>query len=286
MRYFLAVVSELNFTRAADKCGVSQPSLTKAIRKLEDEVGGPLFRREGRHTHLTELGKIVRPRFEQAVSMTDMALSEAVDFSKMVNATLNLGCMCTIAPASVMGMVEFFSQQAPQLNLRIYEASGKVLIERLNSGELDVALVALPEYPDQFANSPLFDEYYVVAFPKGHRFNDYDEVELKDLNGERYLKRVNCEYLDFFEASGYEHKFELDGRFQSEHESWVQAMVIAGVGCSIMPTSLARHPEVRHRLLTNPTISRTISIVTKRGRKHTPVVDFFSELCRNVNWGG
>ena len=199
----------------------------------KDEVGGPLFRREGRHPHLTELGKIVRPRLEQAVSLTDIALSEAV---------------------------EFFSQQAPQPNLRIHEASGRIPMEQLDSGELDVALVALPDYPEQFAHSPLFEERYVVAFPKDHRFKDQKEFELKDLNGERYLKRVNCEYLDFFEASGYKHKSELDGRFQSENESWVQAMVIAGVGCSIMPTSLARHPEVQHRLLTNPRISRTISI--------------------------
>ena len=111
----------------------------------KDEVGGPLFRREGRHPHLTELGKIVRPRLAQAVSLTDIALSEAV---------------------------EFFSQQAPQLNLRIHEASGRIPMEQLDSGELDVALVALPDYPEQFAHSPLFEERYVVAFPKDHRFKD------------------------------------------------------------------------------------------------------------------
>ncbi|MEO0912383.1 MAG: LysR family transcriptional regulator, partial [Pseudomonadota bacterium] len=76
LRYFLAVAETLNFTRAAEECGVSQPSLTRAIQKLEAEMGGPLFRREGRRTHLTELGRTVFPRFQQAVSLTELARTE------------------------------------------------------------------------------------------------------------------------------------------------------------------------------------------------------------------
>ena len=284
MRYFVSVARELNFTKAADVCGVSQPSLTKAIQKLEDEVGGPVFRREGRNTHLTELGKILRPRLEQAVALADLALAEAGDFKRMVNATLNLGCMCTIAPSSVIGIVEFFNQKAPQLDLHLHEASGARLVEMLDRGELDVALVALPSYPDRFQPSPLFTESYVIAFPRGHRFEQMDEVGVDDLRGERYLKRMNCDYLDFFEAAGNDYFFELDRRFKSEHETWVQAMIIAGMGCSIMPLSLSRHPEIRHRPLVRPRIQRTISVVTRRGRRHTPAVDFFVKLCRRISW--
>ncbi|MFK7943544.1 MAG: LysR family transcriptional regulator [Paracoccaceae bacterium] len=88
MRYFVAMSEHLNFTHAAETCNVSQPALTRAIQKLEDELGGPLFRREGRRTHLTELGRMVRPRFEQALSLTDLARDEALDFSQTVNAKL------------------------------------------------------------------------------------------------------------------------------------------------------------------------------------------------------
>lgn len=285
IRYFVALAECLNFTRAAEQCEVTQPALTRGIRKLEDELGGPLFRREGRFTHLTELGRMVRPRFEQALTLTDLARTEAVDFTKMVDATLNLGVMCTIAPASVISLIEYFSTQAPQLKLVLQEGSGRRLTERLLEGELDVALVALPTYSEALAATALFDERYVVTFPKDHRFRQREHVPLAELEGERYLSRVNCEYLDFFEAEGLTFPVSLDRRFQSEHESWVQAMVIAGLGCAIMPTSLACHPELHARPLVEPAISRTVSVVTRRGRPHSAVVDFFVKLCRSVNWG-
>lgn len=284
IRYFVAVAETLNFTRAAELCDVSQPSLTRAIRKLEDELGGPLFRREGRASHLTELGRVVRPRLEAALTLTEAARSEALDFSQMVNATLTLGCMCTIAPMRVIGLIEFFSRQAPQLNLNVREASGRALVDLLVSGEIDIALVALPTYPDALKAEPLFTERYVITFPSGHRFQELDCVKLADLDGERYLQRLNCEYLDFLQAEGHVDTTEPNVRFQSEHESWVQAMVLAGLGCAVMPESLARHPGLQSRPLTDPKISRTVSVVTRRGRMHTPVVDFFIRLCRKIDW--
>lgn len=284
IRYFVALVEALNFTRAAEACDVSQPSLTRAIRKLEEELGGPLFRREGRQTHLTELGRMVRPRLEQALALTEAARNDALDFSEMVNATLTLGCMCTIAPSSVMSLIEFFSRQAPQLNLSLREASGARLVELLVAGDIDVALIALPDYPDDLRAQALFSEDYVITFPSGHRFERLDEVRVDDLRGERYLERLNCEYLSFYEAEGHLFHDELDARFESEHESWVQAMVIAGLGCAVMPTSLARHPGLHHRPLVAPRMARTVSVVTKRGRMHTPVVEFFVRLCGKVDW--
>lgn len=285
IRYFLAVAEALNFTRAAETCIVTQPALTRAIRKLEEELGGPLFRREGRHTHLTELGRVVRPRFEQALSLTVLARDEALDFSRMVNARLDLGCMCTIAPSSVISLIEFFSRRAPQLTLILHEASGSQLAERLLAGELDVAITALPTFPEELQALPLFEEAYVIAFPRGHRFGQMAEVPLGALAGERYLERLNCEYLDMFEAAGLTFDVETDERFKSQHESWIQAMVIAGLGCAIMPESLALHPELQSRPLVEPVITRTISVVTRRGRRHTPIVAFFIGLCKRMEWG-
>ena len=284
LRYFVALVEHLNFTRAAETCNVSQPALTRGIRALEDELGGPLFRREGRHTHLTELGRMVRPRLEQALSLTEAARSEALDFSEMVNAKLTLGCMCTIAPSSIMSLIEFFSRQTPQLNLSLREAAGAKLVDLLVDGEIDVALVALPNYPESLRANPLFAEDYVITFPSGHRFESHETVRVEDLRGEHYLKRINCEYLDCFEAEGFEYHYATDHRFQSEHESWVQAMVMAGLGCAIMPESLASQPGLKQRPLVDPKISRTISVVTRRGRKHTAVVDLFVKLCARMEW--
>ncbi|WP_170388081.1 LysR family transcriptional regulator [Ruegeria atlantica] len=285
VRYFLAMADVLNFTRAAEKCNVSQPALTRAIQKLEEEMGGPLFRREGRYTHLTELGRLIRPRLEQVLFQSKLAREEAGDFSKMLNAGLDLGCMCTIAPTSVMNLIELFNCSTAQLKLSIHQAPGASLVKRLLEGEIDVALLALPGLPDNLTSVPLFQENYVVAFPAGHRFADMDCVPVTELAGEVYLKRTNCEYPDMFQAAGHSFDCETVNRFQSEHEPWIQAMVIGGLGCTIMPESLAQHPKLLSRPLVKPAITRTVSVVTRRGRSHTPVVNCLVNLSRRVNWG-
>ena len=284
IRYFLAVAEAKNFTRAAEETNVSQPALTRAIQKLEAEMGGPLFRREGRRTHLTELGRMLKPRLEQALMLMSIAREEALDFSNMVNAKLDLGVMCTIAPRSIISLIEFFSRQAPQLGLVLHEDAGGALIDKLLEGELDVAILALPGVVEELQAVPLFSEPYVITYPSGHRFGEMDRVPLSELDGERYLNRVNCEYLDVFAETGMTFEYEVDERFQSEHESWVQAMVVAGLGCAVMPRSLATAPELQSRPLVDPEISRTVSVVTRRGRQHTPVVGQFVDLCRRMEW--
>jgi LysR family hydrogen peroxide-inducible transcriptional activator len=91
IRYFLAVCETLNFTRAAEACNVSQPSLTRAIKGLEDELGGPLFRRERNNTHLTGLGEMMRPHLSQVLIETDAAKERAKSFAKLDDVELKLG---------------------------------------------------------------------------------------------------------------------------------------------------------------------------------------------------
>ena len=93
VRYFLAVCDTLNFTRAAKRCHVSQPALTRAIKKLEEELGGPLFRRERTLTHLTDLGRMMKPHLAQSLACARAALVTAQDFRRLEKAPLNLGIM-------------------------------------------------------------------------------------------------------------------------------------------------------------------------------------------------
>ncbi len=91
IRYFLTLCRELNFTRAAEQCHVSQPALTKAIKNLEEELGGELFRRERSNTHLTDLGRLMQPHLEQVLAATESAKSEAGSFKTAKKAPLRLG---------------------------------------------------------------------------------------------------------------------------------------------------------------------------------------------------
>src|SRR5918911_3566410 len=105
VRYFLAVADELNFTRAAERCNVAQPSLTRAIKLLEGELGGPLFHRERANTHLSELGRMVKPYLEQVYAQALEARRQALEFTRLKKTTLKLGVMCTIAPTHLVDLV-------------------------------------------------------------------------------------------------------------------------------------------------------------------------------------
>ena len=145
VRYFLALCEELNFTRAAERSNVAQPSLTRAIKQLEEELGGALFHRERANTHLTELGRMLKPYLEQVCSRAEDAKREAQEFVRLQKTPLRLGLMCTIAPTYLLDLVSEVRTRHPGIELQIIDAAAAQLQERLITGGIDVAIYALPE---------------------------------------------------------------------------------------------------------------------------------------------
>jgi DNA-binding transcriptional LysR family regulator len=284
IRYFLAVAETLNFTRAAEQCNVTQPSLTRAIQKLEDEMGGLLFSREHHNTHLTELGRLVHPHLEAIYSTNAAVLAEAKQYRAMERAPLKLGVMCTIGPARLVGFFEQLKTRIPMLDLQIRDMPAKPLVEALLAGELDVALVALPSFPERCTAKPLFTERYLIAIPKGHRFEAMNAVPLDELEGEDYVQRVHCEFRYHFEALGLPKRGAVNIRYHSEREDWVQAMIAAGMGCAVMPEHLPILPGLVMRVIIDPEVSRTVHLVTVAGRRFTPVEQVAIRMAQTYRW--
>jgi DNA-binding transcriptional LysR family regulator len=286
VRYFLAVCEALNFTRAAEACHVAQPSLTAAIKKLEQELGGELFRRERSRTHLTDLGKLMRPHMEQVYAASEAAKADAYGFTTLEKAEIKLGVMSTIGPTQIVGFLTRLSQDIPAIELSIREAAGKDLITLLLEGEIDVGLIGLPSFSDRLNAIPLYSERYTIAFAQGHAFEQMNTVPLSRLDGEDYLVRLHCEFTDHFEAMGFEASHEVKVRYSSEREDWIQAMVLAGMGCTVMPEFLPLLPGIATRSLVEPEIARTISLVTVAGRRHSPAVGALVRLAHRHPWPG
>ena len=284
VRYFLAVCETLNFTRAAEQCHVAQPSLTRAIKKLEEELGGPLFRRERNHTHLTELGRLVRPHLERVLLASRSAADEALCYVHMEKAPLRLGVMSTIGPQRLIGFLDSLRREVPSLDLSIEEASGKDLVSKLLDGEIDVALIGLPGYPERLDARPLYQERYCVGFRQGHRFESLAQVPVNELDEENYILRTHCEFMDYYEDLGLEKEFQVKIRYSSEREDWVQAMILAGMGCSVMPEFLPNLSGIATRVLAEPAVARTISLVTVSGRRFSPAVESLIRLVRQYDW--
>jgi DNA-binding transcriptional LysR family regulator len=280
VRYFLAASETLNFTRAAERCNVSQPSLTAAIKKLEAELGGPLFRRERHRSHLTDLGRLMKPHLERIYGSVDAARAEAINYWELDKAPLRLGVMCTIGPSRMVDLFTRLSREIPSIEVTLTEAPGMDLIDRLMAGDMDVAVIGLPDYPERLDATPLYEENYVVAFPSGHRFEAMGRVPFGELEREDYLARLNCEHPRYLEALGRSTGHETSAKFASEREDWIQAMIAAGMGCSVMPDFMPLVPGIATRLLVEPEVSRTISLVTVSGRRFSPTTQILMRLAR------
>jgi LysR family transcriptional regulator, hydrogen peroxide-inducible genes activator len=271
VRYFLAVCEELNFTRAAERCNVAQPSLTRAIKLLEDEFGGPLFHRERSNTHLSELGRLVRPHLEQAYRQALEAKRHALDFGKLKRAILKLGLMCTIAPAKALDIVRGLRTRHPGIELQLIDAPGSVLVGDLLEGRLEVSICCQPDsqYDPRLHHIPLYRERFVIVVGPDHHLAAQEAVRVQDLNGEHYLERVHCEFGEYagriFEQQGVSDRTV----YRSDRDDWILAMAAAGMGYAFMPEECARHPAIAVRPLIEPEIWREVSLVSVRGRPHS-----------------
>ena len=285
IRYFLAVCETLNFTRAAEQCNVTQPALTRAVQKLEEEFGGLLFRRERHLTHLTDLGRLVRPQLEQIWQQSEAAKTTARSFLKLENATLNVGLMCTIGPLRAIGFLNSFWRDHPGIEITLLEGVPSRLAELLYDGSLDVAVMAQADgFEERFDVVPLYREHFVLAFPAGHRFEQQNAIRFSDIEGEAYLRRINCEYRDHITEVGRELGVSWRVAYRSEREDWIQTMVMAGMGICFMPEYSVVVLGLQTRRVVEPDVVREVSVVTVAGRRFSPAVAAFVRAIKAYPW--
>jgi len=268
IRHFLAVTQVGSFTAAAELCGISQPGLTKSIRSLERELGGALFHREGNRTLVTELGRMMAPVFSQMDEQAQLARRTAESFRVLETGSLRVGIMDTIGARKLARWLTDFHQRYPATDIELYQAGGDEIAARMDRGELELAVMnaALHQRDRQRAES-LYRERYVVAFGSGHRFESLSRVRLADLMGEPYVDRLCCELRKQFQQLCQDSALTLTPVIRSEREDWTQELVVAGLGCAVLPEFSVRHSQIQTRPFVDPEITREISLVTARGRR-------------------
>jgi LysR family transcriptional regulator, hydrogen peroxide-inducible genes activator len=275
VEYFRALCDELNFTRAAKRSGISQPSLTRSIRLLEEEFGGQLFHREGAKTRLSELGQIVKPHLDAIFEQTHAATNVARNFAERRTINLKLGVMCTVAPTDLVGLLAGVRMRHPDIDLEISDANAAMLNQKLTDGELEVAIIGHPENETLASDLhflPLYREQFMIVVAPEHKLSSLDRVRCLDLHGEAYLRRVNCELADFSGRVFREQGVKTLTVYRSDRDDWILAMAAAGMGFSFMPSRSVNHPQVTATPLTEPEFWRDIGLVTVRGRPHSRAV--------------
>jgi DNA-binding transcriptional LysR family regulator len=285
VRYFLAAARGLSFTRAAEACHVSQPALTTSMKKLEAEFGGQLFYREANRLALTEFGRRMVPLMGEIAERAEAAIA-AAESMKVINQTaIRLGVMPTLGPLRLARFLADFERTHPGIDLALSEGRIGELGASLEADRLDVAILNPIESPgDSFRIEALYTERYVVILPPEHPLKESNGIKLTDVIGQPYVDRLACEMRGILLQVSARMGVQLDSRFRSEREDWVQAMVAAGLGFAFVPEYAVTHPGTIQRPLIEPLVERTVALMTKPGRPHPPAVDSFVRAARGYRW--
>jgi DNA-binding transcriptional LysR family regulator len=288
VRYFLAVAEDLNFSRAAERCDVSQPALSRAIILLEQEFGGPLFHRERRLTNLSPLGRMVRPYLEQIARESEETLKLARQHAGAEKHTLRLGIMTTIAPNQFTDLIMAVPRAHAGVDMMLSDANSFELERRLTAGAIDAAIYALPgkEPGPEFHLLPLFREQMVIAIHPGHRFANQQAVRVKDLGGEDYIHRNHCEFAGYADGILQSQGVTVAPAYFSDSEEWTQAMIAAGLGFGFMPRHSVNHPGVVALPVIEPEFWRVVNLVTMTERAYSPALGVLVREAMRKEWFG
>lgn len=285
VRYFLALADTLNFTRAAERCFVSQPALTQGIKRLEEELGGDLVRRDGRYTELTDLGRGLRTHFEQINRTRHLVRTTAKAIVSGDAAELNIGVMCTIGPRILAVMLNDFQMNHPMMSIVLHDVTPPAIPDLLLTGGLDAVFCARhgPAHP-RLRYIDLFEEPMVVAFSSDHEFAKRDSVPFADVVKQPYVERLHCEFRQDTQELAQDRDVELNVVFRSEREDWIQTLVHDGVGVSMIPKYSLLEPELDHRPIVDPTMSRMVELAMASDIEVSPALERLVEGAMTYDW--
>jgi LysR family hydrogen peroxide-inducible transcriptional activator len=270
LRYFIAIAETASFSRAAERCHVSQPSLSQQIKKLEERLGQRLFDRLGKKVALTEAGKLLLDRVSLIVSHLENAEREIRDSRETLNKRLSIGALPTIAPYFVPPLVERLIARYPDIELTIHEDLTKNLVAATAAGELDLAIVALPINDARLQVRPFHTERLLVAMEKGHPLSKRKKLSLTHLAEERFIRLSDMHCLGE-QVSSFCHERHFNPQIvcHSAQIETLQSLVAQGFGLSFVPEMArkSRHSEqIAYRSLCDYQLERTLTMITNKHR--------------------
>jgi DNA-binding transcriptional LysR family regulator len=285
VRYFLATVSELNFTKAAERCNVTQPSLTRAIKQLEDELGGDLFRRERPQAQLTDLGERLFPLLKQCYESALGARSLASAIKSGEVGTLKLALSRTIDPSLITTHLAELGRLFNRLEVKLLRGTAAEIVERLKSGEAELAIAGdLGDGWERLDRWPLFSEEFGLVFGAGHRLASRSGIEVEDLREERWLRRPYCEHADASATLIRSHAIDLDHGYELESDRDLAALLDAGIGIAFGPRSIARGAALKYAPVNGVELRRTVYLYGVAGRQRTPAASAVLKMLRAADW--
>ena len=270
LRYLIAVADLRHFGRAAEACGVSQPTLSSQIRKLEEELGVRLLERTNKHVHLTAVGSQILNHAQRALAEAQQIEMVAQAAHDPLKGPLKLGMIPTLAPYLMPLILAPLKQRYPRLTIELWEDQTKSLIDGLRNHRLDAALLATESDAPETTEIALFDEPLMAALPKQHPLARAERVDERALEDELLvLAEGHCLANQALSACGTKHgpRSGLQGSMQAATLDTLVNLVAAGYGVTLIPW-LAADSLGRRGVTLRPLkggSSRTIRLVSRPG---------------------
>jgi LysR family hydrogen peroxide-inducible transcriptional activator len=285
LKYIVAVARERHFGRAAEACFVSQPTLSVAIKKLEDELGLLLFERRSNEVTLTPAGERIVAQAQRVLDEAARVKEIAKQGKDPLSGALRLGVIYTVGPYLLPALVRQLLKDAPSMPLLLNENFTIKLMELLKNGEIDVAVMALPLPDAGLMIQPVYDEPFMVAMPRTHAWTKRKQIPSEDLKKETMLLLGTghcfrdqvlevCPELSRFstQAEGIQKTFEGSSLETIRH------MVASGIGLTVLPTTSvpekpARDSLIEYRPFKAPVPDRRVVLAWRKSFTRLPAIE-------------
>ncbi|WNC16353.1 LysR family transcriptional regulator [Brevibacillus brevis] len=281
LEYFQTLARIQHVTRAAEALALSQPALSRSIARLEEEVGVPLFDRQGRTIVLNRYGKLLLKRVNRILKEWEDGKQELRDLVNPEHGEVSLGFLHTLGTTIIPDLIGAFREQAPNVSFSLMQNHSYYLLEHMDAGELDLCLLAEPtetKLPIQWI--PLWSEELFAVVPTSHRLAEADSILLQELAGESFI----------FMKKGYalrrttDRLFEQIGvqpniTFEGEEAATVAGLVAAGLGVSLLPNLRGlEKSKIVHIPIRQPKCLRVIGMAVVEGSYLSPAARRFKEF--------
>ena len=289
LQYVLAVAEHQNFTKAAQKVFVTQPTLSMQIQKLEDELGVRIFDRSKKPIQLTETGRKIVNQARNIVNESDR-IQDIVDQQKgFIGGTFRIGVIPTIMPTLLPMFLNNFIKKYPKVKLKIEELNTDTIIERLKEGHLDAAIAATPLETENIKEQVLYYEPFVAYIPKSHRLSKLEKLKVEDLDIDDILllEDGHC-FKDGILNLCKTTKKVNDDHFQLESGSFETLVKLAneGLGMTLLPylhtLDLNENEKKNLKMFQDPVPAREVSLIYNKSELKIHIIEALKNTISGV----
>ena len=288
LEYLIAVDDERHFHRAAEKCFVSQPTLSGQLKKLEDELGVLLVERNNRQVSMTEVGKAVALRARAVIAGVKEIKTLAQTYHDPMVGELRVGIIPTVAPYLLPVIMPPLNKYFPKLKIWLYEYQTHILLEKLRNADLDCLILALPIEKHEFAEQDLFREPFRLAVKKDEKLAKQKLINMSDIAHQELLllEEGHClreHVLDACVLAGVKEK----GQYQATSLETLRHMIGEGMGMTLMPelavpSRTTKADSVRYLEFSDPKPNRRIGLLYRKNSYREEMFDSISELIKTA----